>query len=128
MLKFVIKLALDPDASRHTVVNDGWEHGVTCCRQQLQCVAAGILHKLTNPAKHPLLLHYDNTPGFMVMKKPTRLSSATVVPSVNRNCFLRSRMADRTQYTCAQRRVYAALLWLPPGPHGDAQQQKRDFG
>ena len=36
----------------------------------------------------------------MVMKKPTRESSATVEPSVNTNCFLRSLIALSTQYTC----------------------------
>ena len=36
-------------------------------------------------------------PGFMVMKKPTRGSRLTVLPSVKTNCFLRSRIALRTQ-------------------------------
>ena len=36
-------------------------------------------------------------PGFMVMKKPTRGSRLTELPSVNTNDFLRSRIADSTQ-------------------------------
>lgn len=36
-------------------------------------------------------------PGFMVMKKPTRGSRDTVLPSVKTKDFLRSRIAERMQ-------------------------------
>ena len=44
------------------------------------------------------------------MKKPTRGSRLTELPSVNTNCFLRSRMALSTQYTCTYIRNVGELL------------------
>lgn len=54
------------------------------------------LHYPAPPAKRRRQLPGTH-PGFIVMKKPTRESKLTVLPSVNTNDFLRSRMADSTQ-------------------------------
>jgi hypothetical protein len=45
----------------------------------------------------PLAPSHPTHPGFIVMKKPTRGSRLTVLPSVKTKDFLRSRMADRMQ-------------------------------
>ena len=68
------------------------------CTLRSCCKSAGLQQQNGMRACRPAY------PGFMVMKKPTRESSATVEPSVNTNCFLRSLIALSTQYTCQQKR------------------------
>jgi hypothetical protein len=84
----------------------------TCNRRWTQCqtrhAGKDVLGEAlwTMISRRALALRFSGSsclpayPGFIVMKKPTRGSRGTVLPSVKTNDFLCSRTADSTQLIC----------------------------